>query len=124
MAKQTYLIFDGETVPVNTDSYSVEYSDVLSEGSGTTEAGTTIRDIAREGVVSITASFNVTVKWLKKLRAYKKKDSISVDYFDPETGEMDNREMYIDSFKAALSHDTSYKSLWTVSFNLEDISDA
>lgn len=124
MTKQKYLIFDGETVPVNTDSYSMEYSDVLSEGSGTTESGTIIRDIAREGVLTISASCNVTIKWLKKLRAYKKKDSISVEYFDPETGEMNNREMYIDSFKVVLAHDTSYKSLWTVSFNLEDISDA
>ena len=85
---QTYLKFNGETVPVKKDDYTVSYNDVVSEGSGTTEAGTVIRDVIREGVPSISVNLDVTVAWLKKLRAYKKLPSITVRWLDPETGEL------------------------------------
>ncbi len=120
---QTYLKFNGETVPVKKDDYTVSYNDVVSEGSGTTEAGTVIRDVIREGVPSIAVSFDVTVTWLKKLRAYKKLPAITVNWLDPETGALSERAMYMDGFKASLAHDTSYGGLWNVGFTLEDISD-
>ena len=120
---QTYLKFNGETVPVKKDDYTVSYNDVVSEGSGTTEAGTVIRDVIREGVPSISVNLDVTVAWLKKLRAYKKLPSITVRWLDPETGGLSERAMYMDGFKASLAHDTSYGGLWNVSFTLEDISD-
>jgi len=45
---------------------------------------------------------------------------VEVDYFDTETAELKNTEMYIDGFKAKLEKDTSYKGLWTVSFTLKE----
>ena len=120
---QTYLQFNGETVPVKKDDYSVSYNDVVSGGSGTTEAGTVIRDVIREGVPSISVNLDVSIKWLKKLRAYKKLPSMTVRWFDPETGSLSENEMYMDGFKASLVSDTSYGGLWTVAFTLEDISD-
>ena len=119
---QIYLQFSGETIPVKKDDYSVSYSDVVSGGSGTTEAGTVIRDVIREGVPSISVNLDVTITWLKKLRAYKKLPAITVRWFDPETGAMSESQMYMDAFKASLVHDTSYGGLWQVSFTLEDIS--
>lgn len=120
---QTYLKFNGETVPVKKDDYTVSYNDVVSEGSGTTEAGTVIRDVIREGVPSISVSLDVSITWLKKLRSYKKLPSITVNFFDPETGTLSVREMYMDGFRASLAHDTSYGGLWKAEFTLEDISD-
>ena len=120
---QIYLQFNGETIPVKKDDYSVSYNDVVSGGSGTTEAGTVIRDVIREGVPSISVNLDVSVTWLRKLRTYKKLSSITVNWFDPETGELSECEMYMDGFKASLAHDTSYGGLWNVSFTLEDISD-
>lgn len=120
---QTYLKFNGEKLPVKKDDYSVSYNDVVSGGSGTTEAGTTIRDVIREGVPSISVNLDVTIIWLKKLRAYKKLPAITVGWFDPETGALSERQMYMDGFKASLAHDTSYGGLWNVAFTLEDISD-
>lgn len=119
---QTYLQFNGETVPVKKDDYAVSYNDVVSGGSGTTEAGTIIRDVIREGVPSISVNLDVTVTWLKKIRAYKKLPSLAVKWFDPETGSLSESEMYIDDFKTSLAYDTSYGGLWKVSFTLEDIS--
>ena len=120
---QTYLKFNGEAVPVKKDDYTVSYNDVVSEGSGTTEAGTVIRDVIREGVPSISVQLDVSVSWLKKLRAYKKLPSITVNWFDPETGALSENEMYMDGFKVSLAHDTSHGGLWEVGFSLEDISD-
>ena len=55
------------------------------------------------------------------MTGFKKKEKISVDYFDTETAEMRNAEMYMEGFKSKLEKDTSYKGLWTVSFNLKEL---
>lgn len=91
-----------------------------ADSSGETEAGTTQRDVVRQGVVNISVSFSVTAAWLKKLTVYSKQDKLSVDYFDTETAELKNAEMYVDGFKAKLEKDTSYRGLWTVSFTLKE----
>ena len=95
-------------------------SAVEADSSGETEAGTTQRDVVRQGVVNISVSFSVTAKWLKALTTYSKQDKLSVDFFDTETAEFKNAEMYIEVFKAKLEKDTSYRGLWTVSFTLKE----
>jgi hypothetical protein len=114
-----YLNFDGTDLPLP-DSYEVGMSDVEADSGGTTEAGTTQRDVVRAGVVNIGVSFSVTQKWLKMLTAFKQKEKIAVEYFDTETADVKNTEMYVDGFKAKLENDTSYKGLWTVSFTLKE----
>ena len=119
MAFFEYLKFDGTVLPL-ADSYDVSLSAVEADSSGDTEAGTTQRDVVRQGVVNITVSFSVTAKWLKNLTGYAKEDKLAVEYFDTETAEMKSTEMYIEGFKAKLEKDTSYKGLWTVSFTLKE----
>ena len=117
MAHQQYLIFNGENIPKPV-SYDIFLSDVEADSSGTTEAGTTQRDVVREGVVEIKVSFNVSKIWLQKLSAYKKLSSITVGYFDMSTMTIVNTQMYIAGFQSRLAADTSYGSLWEVSFTL------
>lgn len=119
MAFFEYLKFDGVALPLP-DSYDIALATVEAESSGETEAGTTQRDVVRQGVVTITVSFSVTAKWLKALTAYSKMDKLAVDYFDTETAALKNTEMYMEGFKATLEKDTSYKGLWTVSFTLKE----
>ena len=119
MAFFEYLKFDGTVIPLP-DSYDVSLSAVEADSSGETEAGTTQRDVVRQGVVNISVSFSVTAKWLKALTAYSKQDKLSVDYFDTETLAVKNAEMFIDGYKAGLVKDTSYKGLWKVSFTLKE----
>ena len=95
-------------------------SAVEADSSGETEAGTTQRDVVRQGVVNISVSFSVTAKWLKGLTAYSKQDKLSVDYFDTETLAVKNAEMFIDGYKAGLVKDTSYKGLWKINFTLKE----
>ena len=114
-----YLSFDGTDLPLP-DSYEISMSDVEADSGGETEAGTTQRDVIREGVLEISVSFSVTPKWLKLLTEFKQKSKLQVTYFDVETCEREIAEMYIDAFKARLEKDTSYKGLWTVSFTLKE----
>ena len=119
MAYLEYLKFGGTALPLP-DSYEVTLSAVEADSSGETEAGTTQRDVVRQGVVNISVAFSVTAKWLKMLTSYSKEDKLDVEYFDTETAEMKSTEMYIEGFKAKLEKDTSYKGLWTVSFKLKE----
>ena len=123
MTFQTYLRINGMALPVQEDDYSVEYNDVVADSGGVTEAGTTIRDVIREGVPSISVSLPVSRTWLKRLRRLKKEPYLDVEWLDPETGTLATGVMYIDSFKVSLEHDTSGGGLWTVSFSLEDLDD-
>ncbi|MBQ8962615.1 MAG: hypothetical protein IJ089_02285 [Clostridia bacterium] len=123
MTFQTYLRINGAALPVQKDDYSVEYNDVVADSGGVTEAGTTIRDVIREGVPSISVSLPVSRAWLKKLRRLKKEPYLDVEWLDPETGDMTTGVMYMDGFKVSLEHDTSGGGLWTVSFSLEDLDD-
>ena len=119
MAFMQYLVFNNENVPMPS-SYQMELSDVEADSGGTTEAGTIQRDIVREGVVEIKVSFNVSKRWLKKFSAYKKLASITVQYLDTSTMTLATTTMYIDGYSVKLSADTSYGSLWEVSFTLKE----
>ncbi len=119
MAYNTYLMIDDIILP-HPDEYSVDISEVVSDSSGETEAGTRQRDVIRNFMVSISVSFSVSSLWLKKLSAFKIKDKLNVKYFDTEKLELIEKEMYMDSFSAKLYKDTSKKGLWQVSFKLEE----
>ena len=118
MAFIQYLNFDGEDLPLP-DSYEVELKDVEADSGGETEAGTKQRDVVRTGVVTNTVSFSVSPAWLKKLTEYKNRDKIQVRYFDTETLDVKQTEMFVEGFKAKLEKDKSYKGLWNVSFTLK-----
>lgn len=119
MAYLQYLKFNTENLPFP-DSYDIDYGCIEADSSGETEAGTTQRDVIRNGIVSISVSFSVTKEWLKKLSDYAKLDKIAVQYFDTSDLALKQTEMYIDGFKAKLVKDTSYKGLWQVSFSLNE----
>ena len=53
----------------------------------------------------------------------KKEPSLTVEWFDPDTGLLSTGVMYMDGFKVSLEHDTVSGGLWTVSFSLEDLDD-
>lgn len=119
MAFIQYLTFDGTPLPLP-DSYEVQMADVEADSGGETEAGTTQRDVVRLGVVSIPVTFSVSPKWLKLLTGFKQKEKITVKYFDTETLEIKQAEMFIEGYKASLVKDTSYKGLWKVGFTLQE----
>ena len=123
MTFQTYITLNGTALPVQLDDSSIDYTDGVADSGGVTEAGTTIRDVIREGIPSISVTIPESASWLKRLRKLKKEPYLNVEWLDPETGELSSGIMYMDGFKVALKHDTSGGSLWNVSFSLEDLDD-
>ena len=119
MAFIQYLTFDRTALPLP-DSYDVSMSDVEADSGGETEAGTYQRDVVRFGIREISVKFSVTQKWLKLLTGFKQQEQIEVDYFDPETVDIVSTEMYISDYSVKMVKDTSYKSLWEVSFKLKE----
>ena len=119
MAFFQYLIINDTALPLP-DSYEVKLEDREADSGGETEAGTMQRDVIRMGVASIQVTFSVTAKWLKLLTQMKQMEKLEVLYFSPEDAEMKAAQMYITGFQAKLVKDTSYRSLWTVSFMLQE----
>lgn len=119
MAFNTYVKIEDTVLPLP-DSFDLSYSNVEADSSGETEAGTVQRDIVRSGVVSIDVSYSLTKKYLPILSAYSKMPKLKVSYFDPELMELKETSMYMDSYKVKLVKDTSYQSLWEVSFTLKE----
>ena len=70
--------------------------------------------------VYIGVTFRVSKRWLNKFSAYKKLASITVGYLDMETMNIVDTQMYIDGYQVKLVSDTSYGSLWEVSFTLKE----
>lgn len=120
MAFIQYLTIAGINLPLP-NSYDIVLSDVEADSSGQTEAGTIQRDVVRTGIVSISVSFSVTARWLSIFSGYAKRDKLNVKYFDTISLEQKEAEMYITEFRARLEKDTSYKSLWSVSFSLNEL---
>lgn len=119
MAFNTYVKIEDTVLPLP-DSFDLSYSNVEAESSGETEAGTVQRDIVRSGVVSIDVSYALSKKYLPILSSYSKMPKLKVSYFDPELMELKETSMYMDGYKVKLIKDTSYKSLWEVSFTLKE----
>lgn len=119
MAFIQYLNFNGRDLPLPI-SYDLDMKAIEADTTGETEAGTTQRDVVRQGVVTINVSFQVAASWLKRLSIYAKEDKLTVRYFDTTTLEISETEMYITGYKVKLEKDTSQKSLWSVSFTLNE----
>ncbi len=119
MAYLQHLVFNNENIPMPAP-YSVSLLDVGLDSGRLTGAGTTQRDVVREGVVEIQVSFNVSMRWFQKLSEYKKLMSITIGYLDIATMNVVNTEMYIDGFKRRLAADTSYRGLREMSFTLKE----
>ena len=119
MAFNTYVKIEDTILPLP-DSFELSYSNREAESSGETEAGTVQRDIVRSGVVSIDAAYSLSRKYLPVLSTYSKMPRLKVSYFDPDLMELKKTSMYMENYKVKLVKDTSYQSLWEVSFTLKE----
>ena len=119
MAFNTYVKIEDTVLPLP-DTFDLSYSNVEADSSGETEAGTVQRDIVRSGVVSIDVVYSISKKYLSVLSSYSKMPKLTVSYFDPELMELKETSMYMENYKVKLVKDTSYQSLWEVSFTLKE----
>lgn len=118
-----YLRINGIVLPVEPHKgYEVSYEDYTGVDEKT-EAGTRIRDVVREGIPSISVSFDCNLEMLNQMRYFKRQGYLEVEYFDsssPSVG-LVNDYMFIDGYKEVLSGDIKEGGIWKVSFTLEDL---
>ena len=121
MLKEYPIRFDGESL--FTPSSWEEESEVV-ESVNETEAGTDQVIVTRYDKLSVSASFQCSSAWAGKLKAYSKRDSVTVSLYDIETHAYKNRSMRLRSFKAAPVENSEGNrgtdGPWTVSFKLEE----
>lgn len=117
------LYFNNEEIVLLKGSYKLNYTDV--ESLNKSEAGTTIREMIREGVLKISVSTYADDEWAQKFRAYKALDSLTVKYYDPSALDFEEFEGYITNFSCDLykgdvddSENYENKTFWTVSFDI------
>lgn len=119
----TYLVLNDTQVHVDPLSYSVEYHDVVTDDSGVTEAGTTIRHTSRRAVPTISASFTVDETHLALLAGfYKNSASLTVNFYDAGTLS-DDWEMYISEFSFDVIADDGSNVFFKVNLKMEDYKD-
>ena len=128
MSDKIYLQVDDVVLPVEPKrGYTVNLSD--SELVSETEAGTHRRTVYRNGVPSIAVKFWCDLEMLQQMRTLKNKTSVLVKYFDPleypdaDGNRLVNNLMYITDYKEDMLADTDELGIWSVSFDLEDLSD-
>lgn len=118
---KVYLKIEDNILPVEPGKgYSISLSDY--DRTSQTEAGTTVREVTRIDIPSISVSFDCDKEMLKEMRSYKSKSSVIVKYFDPfETDELKEDLMYITNYKEQMLADTKDGGFWKISFDLEDL---
>lgn len=123
--KSMKLYFNAEEIALLKGSYKLNYTDV--ESLNKSEAGTTIREMIREGVLKISVQTYADDTWVKKFRDYKAEDSISVKYYDPSALDFVTFTGYITNFNCDLqiadvddSNGYTNKTFWSVSFDIAE----
>ena len=118
MNEQRYLQIGSDVLPINKNDYTIAYSDI--EADRTTEAGTTSREIVREGRKTINTNFTVTQPWISKLRAFKASASLNVIYYDPGTAATSSATMWVSSFSESLLMDSATTPVFAINMTLEE----
>ena len=119
--EKVYLKISGNVLPVEPEKgYTLSLQD--SDSTNQTEGGTTVRDIVRMNIPSISVSFDCGKEMLLEMRSYKAEPSLDVEYFDPvESNELQKDSMYVTSYSEKMLADTEDGGIWRVTFNLEDL---
>ena len=127
MSDRIYLQINSTVLPVEPkNGYTLDLND--AELVKETEAGTYRRTVYRNGIPSIKVSFGCDLELMQTMRGFKNETSVTVRYFDPlatadSQGDMLVTElMYVTNYKEKMLADTADGGIWTVSFDLEDLS--
>lgn len=127
MSDRIYLQINSTVLPVEPkNGYTLDLDD--SELVKETEAGTFRRSVYRNGIPSIKVSFGCDLEMMQTLRGFKNQTSVTVKYFDPlatadsQGDRLVTELMYITNYKEKMLADTADGGIWTVSFDLEDLS--
>lgn len=118
MSYQVYLSINGQDLPLP-DQYELGFFDVVHTHE--TQAGTRQREVIRVGIAQIKVSFSCSPKWVRQLSKFCDQDRLEVSYFDTRTLALKQAWMSLENYQVDLVKDTSFGSLWQVSFQLTEL---
>ncbi len=124
-SEKVYLEIENNVLPVEpSKGYEIYFSDY--DRTDQTEAGTTVREVTRLNIPSISVVFQCDAEMLKEMRSYKNKPSVTVKYYDVTSASEDQLStdsMYVTNYKEVMLADTNDGGIWKVTFDLEDLGD-
>lgn len=117
MTKLVYLTIGGTRIPIQRDNYNVSATDIVSDGSGTTEAGTVVRDIVRRKVPAVSFSLVLTKAKVSTLAAVLQQDKLTCNILDSDA-EYRDYEMYVSNYGLSLLADSADGGIWQLDVEL------
>ena len=117
--------------PITINNEVIPYPDTWGENpkkitnTFETEAGGIQKIVTRASRLSVSCSFTVTSRWLKKFMEYRNANSLTVNIYDPVSNATASHTMFIDdeSFVYERIKDSRYvantNGLYKLSFDME-----
>ena len=114
-----YLKINDDILPVEPKTgYELNLGNY--EYIATTEAGTTVRDLVRSGIPSISVNFYCDREMLLDMRRYNSELYVNVYFYSPYKI-LEHNLMYVKGYKEKLIADTPDGGIWEVAFGLADL---
>ena len=115
------LIIDGVAMPTP-NSYSIPMDDLESGDSARSESGVLVRNRVRQGIFQLDLAWRVGGEAAATLLGAIVPSTVTVNYYDPRTGTMNEADMYVESRSCAMVNYTESNDpndiLWDISFSL------
>lgn len=120
---KTYLKINENVIPVEpSKGYNISIGDY--EQVDKTEAGTSVRNLSRSGIPSISVMLRCDKQMVRLYRQLRKRLSLDVYYYDPEgVNDLKYDLMYMTNYNEKFIADIKGGGIWEVTFNLEDLED-
>lgn len=112
------LFLNGTEIPLTRGSYSESRGYV--DNQNVTEAGTTVRELVRSGIASLSVSLVCDSSEKQVLDAFADEASLSVSYWSEKAGALASMSGYLDGYRANLLSDSSGR-FYEVSFTVQEL---
>lgn len=112
------LFLNNTEIPLTKGSYQ-ESRDYV-DNKNTTEAGSTVRELVRAGIISLSVSLICDSTTKQTLDGFADAASLTVKYWSDKTVALESISGYLDGYKADLITDSSAR-LYTVSFTVKEL---
>lgn len=112
------LTLNGTEIPLTRGSYSEsrEYID----NKNVTEAGSTVRELVRAGIISLSVSLTCDSETKQILDGFADEASLEIQYWSEKDATVKTLDGYLDGYKADLITDSSER-FYDVSFNVKEL---
>ena len=112
------LILNGTEIPLTKGSYSEKRGYV--DNRNITEAGHTVREVVRTGIVTLSVSMVCDSEEKQTLDGFADEASLTVVYWSEKTGTLQSMSGFMDGYSASLKVDSDER-FYDVSFEIVEL---